>query len=37
MPHHVHLNTRTERIVRKHDAAAAWLAVHDAERVGVAA
>ena len=33
MPQRLHLNTRVRRIVRQHDAAAQWLAEHDADRI----
>ena len=33
MPHHVRLDTRTERIARQHDDAVRWLAENDADRI----
>ena len=33
MPQRLHLNTRVERIARKHDTAAKWLAENDGKRI----
>ena len=37
MPQRLHLNTRVERIARKHDTAAKWLAENDGARIAAEA